>query len=663
MKTLYILLLAIIAVVGVRGQAGWVRKRDSLLNVLAKEKEDSNKVWTLLKLGILYLDNHPDSVGWYGKALTGLSEKIHMPKGIVNGLSMQAEAFAEQSRKEDALALDLQAVKIGEQAKLKGALANVYNNTAIIYNEMGDRSDGLDYYLKAAAIYEKENDTSSMAFIYANIAGVYNDLKEYRNGYLYSLKGVLLCRSLHQEHGLGAGMVNLGSSLIYLGRYDTALTVLTATLELAKSNNDIDEEIDILGDIDYAYEGLGKFGLIKDNATTLLSLARSRGYKDGECYGLFGLVDFYLHEKQYDRAGKYAMEAMEIAEKNKLTVNLREAYKEAGAVALARGSLKKFYHYNELKDSIENIIQSDKILKNTQELETKYSLNKKEVEIDDLNKQKKIQALELRQQSTMNWALSGMAVVLLLAGFLYRMSYRQKRILLQVESRLQQQRILELEREKQLMAAQSILQGQVEERTRLAKDLHDGLGSILSGAKYSFSHMKESMVITGIDGEAFERSMSMLDKSISELRRVAHNMMPESLMKFGLDTALKDFCQSIDQSGAIRLDYLSFEVQETSIPDAAAAAVYRIVQELVNNILKHAEARTALVQLIRKENTLSITVEDDGKGFDVQTLESSTGIGYLNLRNRVAYLNGTIDIKTEPGGGTSVNIEIFNIAV
>jgi signal transduction histidine kinase len=213
------------------------------------------------------------------------------------------------------------------------------------------------------------------------------------------------------------------------------------------------------------------------------------------------------------------------------------------------------------------------------------------------------------------------------------------------------------------MAAQAILQGQVEERTRLAKDLHDGLGSILSGAKYSFSHMKESLVITGIDGEAFERSMSMLDKSISELRRVAHNMMPESLMKFGLDTALRDFCQSIDQSGAIRLDYLSFEVQETSIPDAAAAAVYRIVQELVNNILKHAEARTALVQLIRKENTLSITVEDDGKGFDVQTLESSTGIGYLNLRNRVAYLNGTIDIKTEPGGGTSVNIEIFNMAV
>jgi two-component system, NarL family, sensor kinase len=155
--------------------------------------------------------------------------------------------------------------------------------------------------------------------------------------------------------------------------------------------------------------------------------------------------------------------------------------------------------------------------------------------------------------------------------------------------------------------------------------------------------------------------MGMLDKSIHELRRVAHNMMPEALMKFGLDTALRDFCQSIDGSGAIKLTYLSIDVNEASIPETHAAAVYRIVQELVNNILKHAGATTALVQLIRKENALSITVEDDGKGFDAAVLEKSDGIGWLNLKNRVAWLNGTIDIHTEAGKGASVNIEIPNI--
>jgi two-component system, NarL family, sensor kinase len=202
----------------------------------------------------------------------------------------------------------------------------------------------------------------------------------------------------------------------------------------------------------------------------------------------------------------------------------------------------------------------------------------------------------------------------------------------------------------------------VEERTRIAKDLHDGLGSILSSAKYSFNHMKENLIVTPENALAFEKSMAMLDKSITELRRVAHNMMPEALMKFGLDTALRDFCSSVDQSGAVGLTYQSFGLDESSIPEVASAAVYRIIQELVNNILKHANATAALVQLIRKNNALSITVEDNGKGFDTSILENNEGMGYLNLRNRVAYMNGTIDIQTAAGKGTSVNIELSNIS-
>jgi two-component system NarL family sensor kinase len=157
--------------------------------------------------------------------------------------------------------------------------------------------------------------------------------------------------------------------------------------------------------------------------------------------------------------------------------------------------------------------------------------------------------------------------------------------------------------------------------------------------------------------------MTMLDKSISELRRVAHNLMPEALMEFGLDTALKDFCNIINQSGAIQLVYQSFEMDENSISKNSSSAIYRIIQELVNNILKHASVQTALVQLIRKNNALSITVEDNGKGFDKTILPNSNGIGYPNLQNRVTYLGGTIDIQSASGNGTSVNIEIPNIAV
>ena len=136
-------------------------------------------------------------------------------------------------------------------------------------------------------------------------------------------------------------------------------------------------------------------------------------------------------------------------------------------------------------------------------------------------------------------------------------------------------------------------------------------------------------------------------------------MMPEALLKFGLDTALQDFCANIRQSGAVQLVYQSFEINDESIPQNKASIIYRLIQELVNNILKHAQASNALVQIIRKDNTISITVEDDGKGFDTALLQHSNGIGYNNLKSRVAYLNGTMDIQTGIGKGTSVNIEIL----
>ena len=211
------------------------------------------------------------------------------------------------------------------------------------------------------------------------------------------------------------------------------------------------------------------------------------------------------------------------------------------------------------------------------------------------------------------------------------------------------------------------MKGEEQERTRLAKDLHDGLGGMLSGIKYSFQTMKGNLVMTPDNHQAFERSMDMLDSSIKEMRRVAHNMMPESLVKFGLDTALKDFCNDINQSGALRVTYQSIGLENAAIEQTTAIAIYRIVQELINNTMKHASAKTAIVQVTKADGNISITVEDDGRGFDSVILESrrarpddqvGRGIGWSNIQSRVEYLKGKIDIQSEPGKGTSVLIEL-----
>jgi two-component system NarL family sensor kinase len=662
MKPFFLLMTIAAAALNVHGQTSWENGRDSLLTALSRDKVDSDKVRTMLNLGILYLDNHPDSADYYAKALCKLSEKNHLPMGLANGLSMQAYILSLKDRQEEALALDLEAIGIAKKANLPRVLANICNNTAILYNSIGDQSASLDYYLKAANIYQTMKDSSSMAFIYGNIAGVYNDLKEFKNGYIYSLKGISLCRHLHSMHGLGSGMVNLSSSLIYLKRFDTALVVLYENKELAREEKNKPQQVNILGNINYAYAGLKKFNLIKANADEMMSLSESIDYKEGICYALVGLAEYWSHQKKFTLAIRYADEAIATAGKTKLLTTLRDTYQEAGNIEVATGNVTRFHYYDDLRDSIDEVLYSDKIVRNTQELDAKYSLTRKQAEIDALNEQHEIQQLTLRQRNTMNWVLSSLVLVTALIGFLYNRNYRQKKRLLLANTLLQQQRIAELEKERQLLAARGVLQGQVDERTRMAKDLHDGLGSILSSAKYSFSNMKDNLIITPVTAAAFERSMGMLDHSISELRRIAHNMMPEALIKFGLDSALRDFCNSVEQSGALQLTYQSFDIEESSISALTAGAVYRIIQELVNNILRHANASTALVQLVRKDGTLSITVEDNGKGFNTSILQTSDGTGYLNLRNRVEYLNGTIDIQTAPDKGTSVNIEISNLA-
>ncbi len=199
---------------------------------------------------------------------------------------------------------------------------------------------------------------------------------------------------------------------------------------------------------------------------------------------------------------------------------------------------------------------------------------------------------------------------------------------------------------------------QEEERGRLAKDLHDGLGGILSGVKYSFTNMKQQFILSEENARAFEKSMGMLDESISELRRVAHNMMPETLMKLTLDEALQDFCQQVTDSGAIAVSYQGFGMEGLIAENTIKITAYRIVQELVNNIIKHAGAKKALVQVMAKDDMLKITVEDDGKGFDTSSLHLAGGIGYKNTKSRIEFLKGKLDVQSKRNEGTSVYIEI-----
>lgn len=645
-------------------QTLWTQQRDSLLKALSVSKEDTNRVLILKNLGVQYLDNQLDSAAYYANAFGELSRKLNYPWGIITSLSMRAYVLENQfpSKEDEALTLDLQAIELAKKANLKKGLANVYNNTAIIYEEIkGDHATSLDYYLKALDVYTQIKDSPDMAMSYSNIGQVYNSLKEYKKGYKYSLEGILLYRSLHKA-GIRSGMLALSTSLIYLKRYDTALAVLADAKSLAYNMNDENYEQSILIRLITIHTKMSSLPELKKSAEDLLAVAQiNNSNSEGMCYAWAGLSDYYFYKKNYTLARSYNDKIINLARSAKLTVLLAFAYERIGRIELATGNLALYDHYKELQDSLNDLVLSDKILKNTQEIEGRYSLNEKEAEINSLNAEEKINSLVLYQHRTTNRILIAILIVFAIIGFLFYSNSKHKKKLLLSEAALREQKIIELEKEKQLLATRSVLLGQEEERKRLAKDLHDGLGGILSVAKYSFTNMKQDLVNSPENEITFNKSMEFLNKSIQELRRVAKNMMPEALMEFGLDTALKDYCNSITNNGSLQIIYQSFEVTDDSVSPAIATIIYRIIQELINNILKHSNATKAVVQLVKRTDALSITVEDNGKGFDIKILNESTGIGYLNLQNRVSYLEGTMDVQTDIGKGTFVSIEIPNI--
>jgi signal transduction histidine kinase len=393
--------------------------------------------------------------------------------------------------------------------------------------------------------------------------------------------------------------------------YTHATVNLTKAYELARDNNAPYEEVTMLGPLTRVLTSAGNLTEAKRLLDTLLK-------KSTEGQMAFGQLSAYA--------------------------NIAGWYTAKGDFKTANDWLVK---RSALQDSITTADMKNKVTM----METRYQVKGKDNEIKLLQVEKQNQELKIKQKEELNYILIGSAIALLIILILLYLNHHNKQ-------KLQQQRITELETEKQLTATEAVLKGEEQERTRLAKDLHDGLGGMLSGIRHSFFTMKGNLVMTPDNQQAFERGIDMLDSSIREMRRVAHNMMPEVLVKYGLDTALRDFCIDINKSGALDVNYQSIGLDDTSIDQTTSIAIYRIAQELLNNSIRHAAASSAIVQLTKTDGRLTLTVEDDGKGFDPENLEKAEGIGWQNIRNRVDFLKGKIDIQSSPGKGSSVMIEV-----
>jgi signal transduction histidine kinase len=160
------------------------------------------------------------------------------------------------------------------------------------------------------------------------------------------------------------------------------------------------------------------------------------------------------------------------------------------------------------------------------------------------------------------------------------------------------------------------------------------------------------------DNPLYKKTLDLINNASDELRKIAHNMMPEVLMKVGLAEALQDFCNNISSGKLLKINLQTFGM-EKRLSSATEIMLYRIIQELVNNIIKHAYATEAIIQINREGNRLSLTIEDNGKGFDTKEVEEKRSMGMATIRSRVDYLNGRLTIDSRKDIGTTVMIDLL----
>ncbi len=373
---------------------------------------------------------------------------------------------------------------------------------------------------------------------------------------------------------------------------------------------------------------------------------------------LTGLANIYAREGNTDSASFYLRKAENALKKYNLPPAARLIYANA---------LKNFSQYKPVsQDTLLKNLEQEMHLKDTlyqmrlskitDELGTKYSVTEKQRELELAKKQQQLQTLEIKQQKQKNWItiIGSIIGVLIFAGIAYFIHQKKERALIIYNAELN-----DLKNQHRIDIMNTLTDAQEQEKKRIAERLHDEVGAMLSIAKLNINTLKEDVFAVDSDADKKLQVTKNLMNDISDtVRNISHNLMPIALEKYGFKTAILDLLKSIKAANSLNVEYLIEGLEKTeNWPQNFILSTYRIIQEILNNAIKHAEATHLLVQIIELENAITIYIEDNGKGIEPENLDKD-GAGMKLLKTNVDYLSGKLEINGKPNEGTFALIEL-----
>ena len=500
----------------------------------------------------------------------------------------------------------ISAIYYSELIENMDRVAICISNIGNVYLELETFEKALEYYKKSISIALYNNDIVTLSQSYNNIGYAYLGLEELDSAKYYLYKCKVISEKHNFENTFPKLYINFSDLFIQKSNYDSALYYAQLAYDVANKLKYAEQKIS------------AKFNLAFINRVL-------KNYKISESYYL------ELIKETEGKGFRY---------KNKIQKELSFLYENMG-------NYKKAFDYFVLSSASKDSSYQEETAKQIADMETKYQSEKKEEEIKLLQETAK---LSEATSKTNKIIFSAIIVILILVIILVIISYRSYK-----HKQLAERRKIQQNAERNILDA--VIETEYKERKRFAEDLHDGLGVLLSTTRLYINEIEGSNAAERKD--LIKQSNAMLDDAITNARNISNNIMPAALKNNGLEVAIKSFCDKINASGNIKIDVHSVNFKK-HYKNTIEITIYRILTEMINNTLKHANATSISISLAQKANKLFITYTDNGKGFDYESMLNSTekGMGIDNTISRVNSIGGHCIIKSSTGNGFFASIEL-----
>ena len=609
---------------------------------------DTLRISALTELCYQYSTSDKTKALKFGLEGLALAEGIQHNKWIAQACNDLGMVHHRMGNYEAALPYYQRALEIRKAQADKRGCAAVLSKIGSIYTEQGKYELALETQLQATRVFEELGEKRAIAYSYNGLARLLEMQKQFDQAIIYRQRAFAAAQEIQDKTGMAGAITGIALNYQSKGQHKNAVKYFLQSLQIIRQTTDKPNLAAALNNVGHSYHQLKQDDRALKYFTEALALSEELGDKKSNTLYRLNIAEIYKTTDP-QKAIAYCNQALAVAQQHKFANLEAEAFNILADINTAQQRYEQAYQNLQKHVQAKDSLLNEAAVKSMAEMQTRYETERKDNQIRLMRQQAEIQELQLeRNRSQRNLLALGMMFLLTGTGATV--------LVLRARARQRLQKALLAEQENRLRA---VIETQEAERKRIAEDLHDSLGQLLCLARMSASSLREAHEPVNGHASLWKNLDTVMNQSIDEVRAVAHTMMPSVLVKIGITEALRELADYYNATGKLKLHltlpYLDYRPNSTT-----EIALYRIAQELLGNITKHAHATQAHLSLTNQKGLLCLEVKDNGRGFDSKQIKTGSGNGWYNLQSRVALLHGELIVDSEPGKGTTVAVYVPN---